>query len=177
MPPIIYDVAVSADGLIAGPHGDISKFSAEGPLVDDYFARLKTYRCAIMGRATYEFGYGHGLTPGANPYPHTDCIVFSSKLSLPADSDVEIVRDNAAERVAALKQETDGPIYLCGGGAFAGALMRHRLIDILRLKRAPILLGAGTKLFGDYDGGADLKLISSKLYDNGLLFQEFEVAR
>lgn len=177
MSPIIYDVAVSADGFIAGPQGDISKFADEGPVVDDYFARLKTYRCAIMGRATYEFGYDYGLTPGDNPYPHMRCMVFSKRLILPPGSEVEIVQKDAATNVKTLKQETDGAIYLCGGGAFAGSLLAHGLIDNLRLKRAPIVLGAGTKLFGDYDGGADLKLLSSKLYDQGLLFQEFEVMK
>ena len=35
MHPIIYDVAVSLDGFIAGVSGDISKFAHEGPVVDD----------------------------------------------------------------------------------------------------------------------------------------------
>jgi len=175
MSSVIYDVAVSADGFIAGPQGDISKFATQGPVVDDYFARLKTYACAVMGRATYEFGYEHELKPGDNPYPHMRCVVFSSSLTLPSNSKMEIVRGDATEHVAALKQEINDPIYLCGGGAFAGALMRNGLIDILRLKRAPIVLGAGTKLFGDYAGGVDLKPVKSKLYDHGLVFQEFEV--
>lgn len=70
MQPIIYDVAVSIDGYISGPGGDISKFAHEGPVVDDYFARLGQYAVAIMGRHTYEFGYRFGLEPGANPYKH-----------------------------------------------------------------------------------------------------------
>ena len=60
MQPIIYDVAVSIDGYIAGPGGDISAFPASGRLVDDYLERLADYRTVIMGRDTYEFGYRFG---------------------------------------------------------------------------------------------------------------------
>lgn len=67
MQSIIYDVAVSIDGYSAGPAADVSKFPAEGEVADDCYARLGQYRCAIMGRATYEFAYGYGLKPGENP--------------------------------------------------------------------------------------------------------------
>jgi len=175
MQPIIYDVAVSADGFIAGPSSDISKFPGEGAVVDDYFERLKTYAVAIMGRATYEFDYGFGLKPGDNPYPHMRCLVFSKRIDLPATANVDIVREGAAESVRALKEKSKGPIYLCGGGAFAGSLLKQGLIDRLRLKRAPIFLGDGVRLFGDTIANIDVKLRESKLYDNGVLYQEFEL--
>ncbi len=120
MQPVIYDVAVSADGFISGPAGDISKFPHDGKVVDDYFERLKTYSCAIMGRATYEFGYGFGLNPGDNPYPHMKTIVFSKSIALPEKAVVELIRDAVAEHIHSLKQTCEGPIYLCGGGRFAG---------------------------------------------------------
>lgn len=54
MQPLIYDVAVSIDGYIGGPDGDISQFAQDGAVVDDYTARLGLETCAtaIMGRAT-----------------------------------------------------------------------------------------------------------------------------
>lgn len=175
MQPIIYDVAVSADGFISGPSADISKFPHQGQVVDDYMERLQTYSCAIMGRATYEFGYGFGLEPGANPYPHMNCVVFSKSIDLPADAVVEVVRDDAAGRIEDLRRSSAGPIYLCGGGQFAGWLLASGKIDLLRLKRAPIFLGGGTRLFGDHVGGFVPRLRSSRLYDDGVLFQEFEL--
>jgi len=105
---IIYDVAVSIDGCIAGPDGDISAFAEGGPVVEDYQARLRTYSCAIMGRATYEFGYRFGLAPGANPYPHMDCYVFSRTLEVPAGSDVHVFRDRAKETITNLKAQQNG---------------------------------------------------------------------
>lgn len=175
MQAIIYDVAVSADGYIAGPHADIAKFPAGGQIVDDYLNRLKSYSCAIMGRMTYEFGYRFGLEPGENPYPHMHCVVFSRHIDLPADTEVEIVRTKAAERIRQLRRNGTSPVYLCGGGQFAGWLLSLGMIDKLRLKRAPIFLGSGTRLFGDRTEDFDARLLASKLYDDGCLYQDFDL--
>lgn len=175
MQPIIYDVAVSIDGFIAGPDGDISGFAESGPVVDDYLARLETYACAIMGRATYEFGYRFGLKPGDNPYPHMDCLVFSQTLALPSGSKVTIVDETAQEHARGLKRDAPGPIYLCGGGAFASSLLEVGLIDILRLKRAPIILGDGVRLFERRSVLPKANHVGSKLYDDGYIFQEFRL--
>lgn len=174
---IIYDVAVSIDGYIAGPDGDISKFPSTGQIVDDYTARLQTYSCAIMGRATYEFGYRYGLEPGQNPYPHMRTIVFSRSIELPDDADVEIVRGNAGPVLDEIRNTQPHPIYLCGGGKFAGSLLSDGQIDTLRLKRAPLILGSGTPLFEGalWNGGATC--IGTEIHDDGYLFQEYRLDR
>jgi dihydrofolate reductase len=134
MQPIIYDVAVSADGFIAGASGDVSLFSHTGEVVDDYTARLQTYATVLMGRATYEFGYAFGLEPGRNPYPWAQSLVISKTIELPADAQVEQVTD-PLPRIERLRAEAPGPIYLCGGGILAGMLLRAGQITQLRLKR------------------------------------------
>lgn len=177
MQPIIYDVAVSLDGYIAGPGGDITRFAHQGPVVDDYFARMAGYAAAIMGRNTYEFGYRFGLKPGDNPYEHMRTIVCSTSLQLPEGSAVAIEKSLDRDKVQMLKQTAAGPIYLCGGGAFAGELLLQGEIDFLRLKRAPVLLGAGTHLFNGVSRPPELVALETQTYDNGYLFQEFEVKR
>ena len=173
MHPVIYDVAVSVDGVIAGPGQDISKFAHDGAVVDDYRDRLAGYACAIMGRHTYEFGYRFGMAPGDNPYPHMETYVFSRTLALPEDADVTCIAEAPEDIVRGLKSTSSGPIYLCGGGQFAAALLRHRLIDRLRLKRAPIVLGGGTPLFDPGPGDTSLRLTTETSYGDGYLFQEF----
>ncbi|MCE7998310.1 MAG: deaminase [Rhodobiaceae bacterium] len=175
MQPIIYDVAVSADGFICGASDDVSRFPHSGPVVEDYLERMSTYSCALMGRRTYEFGYTHGLPPGANPYPGLQSLVFSASIALPKDAEVgvEIVTQASLERIDELKQTSSGPIYLCGGGNFAGWLLSHERIDMLRLKRAPIFYGSGVSLFGSHEGPISARLTKSQLYDDGVLFQEF----
>lgn len=175
MHPIIYDVAVSIDGYIAGPEGDITGFADDGAVVDDYAARMATYRVAIMGRATYEFGYRFGLKPGQNPYPAMRTIVFSQSLVCPDDCAVDIRRQTERSDLERLKHTADGPIYLCGGGTFAGQLLDWGLIDICRFKRAPIVLGSGTHLFGGQPQSARLEEIERKAYPGGYIFQVFRV--
>ncbi|MGX9355750.1 dihydrofolate reductase family protein [Roseobacteraceae bacterium S113] len=171
MHPIIYDVAVSRDGYISGPNGDISQFAHDGPVVDDYAARMAEYTAAIMGRTTYEFGYAYGLAPGQNPYPHMQTHVFSETLCCPENCDVSVVRSRDPDHIQDLKAAACGPIYLCGGGAFASWLLAHGLIDRLILKRAPIVLGGGTKLFGETPARALPQCQVIKRYDNGYLLE------
>lgn len=177
MQPVIYDVAVSIDGYIAGPDGDISQFAHDGPVVEDYFTRLTTYSCAIMGRATYEFGYRFGLEPGTNPYPHLKTIVFSQSIALPEQREIEVVSGEPARYIADLREQATKPVYLCGGGQFAGSLLSARLIDRLRLKRAPVILGGGTKLFADIPCPSGLSCVETKPFDNGYVFQEFVIQK
>ena len=176
MHPLIYDVAVSIDGFISGPGGDISRFAHEGLVVEDYAARLASYAVAVMGRATYEFGYGFGLKPGENPYPHMRTLVFSRSIELPPDSRVETVRAGAGRAVAELKATAEGPVYLVGGGAFAASLLSAGLIDRVRLKRAPVLLGGGVRVFGeDAASSATFECLRTRSHDDGYVFQEFAV--
>lgn len=173
MQPIIYDVAVSADGFIAGAGSDISSFPHSGKIVDDYVERLTGYGTVLMGRSTYEFGYRFGLAPGANPYPHARSIVVSNTLNLPADAEVEIQRTIDGGWLNALRRSAKKPVYLCGGGLVASAIANIGEIQVLRLKRAPIILGGGTPLFADLRRRLALKLEVQVDYGGGLIFQEF----
>ncbi|MCK0139544.1 dihydrofolate reductase family protein [Aliiroseovarius sp. F47248L] len=149
MRKIIYDVAVSLDGFIAAPGGDASAFPGEGDHIAPYFDRLAGYGTVIMGRHTYEYGYGFGLEPGARAYPHMDHHIFSTSINLPDNADITIVRSDWLSYLSKLRSATGMPIYLCGGGQFAGWVLQQGLIDELIIKAAPITLGAGIPLFSD----------------------------
>lgn len=173
MQPIIYDVAVSADGFIAGPNSDVSAFPHQGAIVDDYLARLATYSTALMGRLTYEFGLNQGLALGANPYPAMRCIVVSSTLSLPGNN-VEVWRDLSG--LQSLRETAPGPIYLCGGGVLASAIAAAGHLTHLTLKRAPVVLGAGTPLFAGLEQAHRLRLLEQTDYGEGSLLQSSRVS-
>lgn len=176
MRKLIYDVAVSLDGFIAGPNGDLSGFLMQGDHVDAYFERLRGYTSGVVGKATYEIGYTWGLKPGVNPYPHLDVHVCSHSIDLPADSAVKAVRTDAADFVRGLKQAGEGDIYLCGGGALAGSLARARLIDRLILKLNPVALGAGIPLFGEggFDPAQAFRLSGTETYKSGVVLITYD---
>lgn len=175
MHPVIYDVAVSADGFICGAGGDVAAFPHSGPVVEDYTARLGTYASVLMGRATYEFGYGFGLPPGANPYPGMEAVVVSTSIELPSGAEVRVLRCGLAAEVDRLRR-AHGPVYLCGGGALAGAMLDAGLLGRLRLERAPVLLGRGVRPFGDHAEPVPTRLMESRAYEDGVVYQEFDLA-
>ncbi|WP_373518949.1 dihydrofolate reductase family protein [Pricia sp.] len=80
MKRIIYYVATSIDGFIAGPKDDASGFTATGEGVARYLEDLKDFKTVIMGRRTYEFGYKYGLEPGQPAYSHMQHYIFSKTL-------------------------------------------------------------------------------------------------
>lgn len=176
MQPIIYDVAVSVDGYISGPAGDISLFAHDGPVVADYQSRMAQYSTAIMGRNTYTFGYAFGLEPGQNPYQQMRTVVFSGSIDLPGNSAVEVCREFDRDAVLRIKSDAAGPVYLCGGGQFAGWLLQEGLIDRVILKRAPAVLGGGVPLFGATGYSSALRRVATKSYDNGYLLEEYLTA-
>tara|TARA_B100001778_G_scaffold325481_1_gene321032 strand:+ start:227 stop:775 length:549 start_codon:yes stop_codon:yes gene_type:complete len=176
---IVYHVATSLDGFIAHSDGSIDGFAMDGPHLPDYLNALKNYAVAIMGRKTYEFGYSYGLQPGQNPYPNMETYVFSSSLQMPEDGldgppEIHTVREDFIPRILELKKSAKGPIYLCGGGQFAGLLMQEALVDRLILKLNPVTFGSGLPLWGTESGTINhWKVMHQKVYENGVMLLEY----
>ena len=172
---IIYDVAVSLDGFIEGPDGDLGHFPAEGSHVEAYQNRLTTYSTVIMGRGTYEAGYGFGMAKGAAPYAGMDHHVFSTRLTLPADSPVNVVRTEWAKALTHICNDGTGDIYLCGGGRFAAFVANLGLLSVLRLKVAPVLLGGGRPLFDGLEHPENLQHLGRTEHTGGVVTAEYAV--
>ena len=176
MRPLVYDVAISVDGFIAGPDHDLSPYLYEGDHVPAYMARLSQYDATLMGRHTYTAGYAFGLEPGQRAYPHMEHYVFSRTLELPADSPVRLLRDDPVGFTRDLKASEGGTIYLCGGGSLAGQLLSAGLIDTLILKINPVALGGGTPLFGAQPAPANMRLIDTHVYDSGVTLVRYALS-
>lgn len=171
---LVYDVAVTLDGFIARLDGSFQGFVLEGPHVAAYRRRLQDYTAVIMGRKTYEVGYAFGLQPGQAAYPHLHNVVVSSTLECVA-GDIDVVPgDQAAAAVEKLKAETDGEIYLCGGGELAGRLLHLGLIDRLVLKRNPVTFSQGIPLFAGAPCDVTWQWEGQETYGNGVVCQFFQ---
>lgn len=167
---IIYYVAISLDGFISGPNEDISGFVGEGDGVSKYLSDLADFDTVIMGRKTYEFGYKFGLKPGKPPYPQMSHYIFSNTLSF-EDPDPKVhVRPVNLREIEIIRNQTGTDIYLCGGGQFAGWLWDNNLIDVLKVKLNPLILGSGTRIFGESKRSFKLELTESTTYEKGLQF-------
>jgi dihydrofolate reductase len=168
MRKLVYDVAASIDGFISHEDGSVEGLLHEGQHVVDYQERLRSYDTVLMGKKTYEWGYQFGLEPGKRPYPHMRHYVFSRSLRLPG-GDVTVVDRDAIAVVERLKAEEGSDIYLCGGGAFAGFLLDHRLVDRLVIKVNPILFGHGVRLFGGSSTKIAVTAMEARPYSNGVV--------
>lgn len=176
MRKIVYYVASSLDGFISGPQEDVSGFIPTGNGVDQYLADLEYFDTVIMGRRTYEFGYNYGLEPGQLAYPHMRHYIFSKTLKLENPDPKLEVKDIDLEEITKLQNEEGSEIYLCGGGQFAGWLLKNQKIDILKVKLNPLILGDGIRLFGESSKEYRLQLLDTEHYDNGLQIITYQIS-
>lgn len=177
MRKIVYYVASSLDGFIAGIDDDISKFVPKGKGVDKYLSDLQNFETVIMGRRTYEFGYKFGLVPGQPAYPHMMHHIFSDTLKLNELADNVQIENKSIERIKQIIKNAKTDIYLCGGGEFAGWLLDNGLIDILKLKLNPIILGEGIPIFGNSKASSVGRLITKESFDGEFDILTYELKK
>ncbi|THA25983.1 dihydrofolate reductase [Streptomyces sp. RKND-216] len=170
MRKLVYCIASSLDGFVAGPDGaDPTGPDGFWPTPEDYVAHLVAelpeilpgaaraalgvtaegthFDTVLEGRRSYEVGLKAGVT---DAFPHLRHLVFSRTLTESPDPAVELVATDPVARVRELKQEPGKDIWLVGGGELAGALYAE--IDRLIVKLGPLTLGTGIPLFGASTG-------------------------
>lgn len=173
MSTLTYHVGISLDGFIAQRDHSITGFLMTGPHVDDFVASLAEHDTVLMGRRTYEFGVRQGVT---SPFPHLRQVVASSTWSGPVDPAVEVVAGDVVALATALKRASRAGVWLCGGGALAGALLAAGVIDRVEVKLYPVVLGAGVPMFGDVAATRALALRDHRAYPNGVQRLRYAVA-
>ena len=175
MNKIIYYVATSLDGFISGLDEDISGFVGVGNGIQKYLDDLKGFETVIMGRKTYEFGYKYGLVPGKLAYPHMNHFIFSRSLSFENPDEKLVAKGLDISDILKIRADSKTDVYLCGGGQLAGWLLEHELIDVLKLKVNPLILGRGVRLFGDSIKSYSLNLMDAEKYEAGLLINTYQI--
>ena len=175
MRDIVYYVATSMDGFIGGSNDAFGFFAHNGNGVEKYLQDLKSFDTVIMGRKTYEFGYRFGLEPGKPAYPHMKHYIFSDTLTFEEQDSSIVVEPLNLGTILALKRRQGSPIYLCGGGQFAGWLLENEQIDVLKIKLNPFIMGSGIRIFGDVKKRCRTRLMDSTCYDQGLQIMTFSI--
>jgi dihydrofolate reductase len=191
MRKLIVTTMMTLDGVMqapGGPEEDTSDGFAFGgwtvPFVDDMGLEAKAAELSVpfdllLGRRTYEIFASYWPNE-----PHSDIgkplndatkyVVSRSRLAL--DWGPSVLIEDAAEGVAALKQE-DGPeLQVHGSGNLAQTLIRHGLVDEYHLWVFPLVLGQGRRLFADGTVPATLRLVDSKVSPTGVFMGTYEPA-
>ena len=73
-----------------------------------------------------------------------------------------------AGEVRRLKQRYDGDILIAGSAQLVQSLLELDLIDELRLMVFPVVLGKGTRLFGETSERKPLELVDSTGLEDGV---------
>ena len=96
------------------------------------------------------------------PMPKT---VFSRTMT-DADYNTTVASGDLATEVAALKERSDGDVFVFGGPTIARALIDADLIDEYRLYIHPVALGGGQPLFPTSDHRRRLRLVDVRTFDD-----------
>src|ERR671930_1535047 len=188
MAKIVVSDNVSLDGVIQDPAGD------EGFKVGGWVGLIKDSpklgklaldealgsEAMLMGRRTYEWFAARWpsrtgeLADRLNGLPK---YVVSSTLEHPTWNNSTVLTGEVLDEVSRLKQRLNGDIVIPASFGIVRALMEHELVDELRLKIFPIVLGAGERLFGETSEKRAMRLVDVRTLDGDTAFLTYERAR
>jgi dihydrofolate reductase len=183
---IVVSENVSLDGVIEDPAGD-EGFSRGGwvGLIRDRPGVSKLAlddamgsEALLLGRRTYEWfaarwpSRSGELADRLNSLPK---YVISSTLEAPEWANTKVVEGDVARAVATLKQEISGEIGVPGSFQLVRLLLEHDLVDELRLKIFPIVLGDGDRLFGETSDKKPFRLVDSRTVDGDVVVLTYGV--
>jgi len=170
---IIVNAGTSADGFIARLDGDIEWLTSRPKPPGFYGMRdfVTSVDAKILGRITYE----KSLEMGAKFDGKTKTYIFSSKPPANPASGVEFVTEPIpafAKRVRAAEGKN---IWMMGGGGVIASFLDAGAIDQLIVTVTPVLIGEGIPLIAQRHRHVELKLLSSRQFDDGVVQNHYEV--
>jgi dihydrofolate reductase len=134
----------------------------------------------LLGRRSYEWfaarwpSRSGDLADRLNSLPK---YVVSSTLEDPDWTNTTVLKGDVVNEVSKLKQERGGEINVPASFQLARTLMEHDLVDELRLKIFPVVLGAGERLFGETSDKKPMRLVDTRTVGDGLAILTYEPVR
>jgi dihydrofolate reductase len=163
---------VSLDGVMQAPGGEEFKYPGwsfdfdRGDEGNDFKLQETMETDALLiGRTTYEsFAGAWPNREGefADKFNTMPKYVVSSTLQDPEWNNTTVLKGNAAEEAAKLKEDIDGIIQTPGSNRLVQDLLENDLVDELHLMVFPVVLGTGQRLFGEYSNRMDWKLTDAR---------------
>ncbi len=166
---------VTLDGFFEGPDHGIDWHNVDEEFNRFAIEQLDTIGVIVFGRVTYLGMASYWPTPLAseddpvvaglmNRMPK---IVLSRTLDKAEWNNTRLIKNNAAEEIARLKQQSAKDLAIFGSANLAASLQNLGLVDEYRLMLNPIVLGGGTPLFQSINQPLKLKLIKTRVFSSG----------
>lgn len=173
MRKVILDLAITLDGFIEGPNGEIDWCIMDDDMDFDGF--LETIDTIFYGRVSYD-SWGN-FQPDENA-KETEVqfwknlhakkkYVFSSQKR--TGEKATYINANIAENVEDIKRQSGKNIWLYGGASLIKTFNELGIIDIYRISLHPIALGKGKPLFEDLKNRLNLRLINTNVFKSGVV--------
>jgi len=181
MRKIILDLAVTLDGYIEGPNGEIDWLVKDETIDfgDILINILADIDIIFYGRVSYEkWGNYH---PGDNAskklkaaydllHSKTKYVFSTTKTS---DDKAIFINANIKQQVQEIVQQPGKNIWLYGGGKLITTFINLDLVDVYRLAVHPVILGSGSPLFKDIKERALLELRDAKAFNSGVVLLNY----
>jgi dihydrofolate reductase len=188
MGKIVVSDNVTLDGVVQDPAGD------EGFRVGGWVGLIKDRpelaklaldealgtEALLLGRRTYEWlaarwpSRSGELADRLNSLPK---YVVSSTLENPEWNNSTVLKGDVLNEASRLKHELKGEIVVPASFRLVRTLMEHDLVDELRLKIFPVVLGAGERLFGETSDKKAMRLVDTQTVEGDIVFLTYERVR
>ena len=182
MRKLILFMHVSLDGFVANSKKAIDWVKVDEEIFDYSNKFIENSDTALYGRVTYQMMEAYWPTAADSPsatkhdlehskwYNNATKLVLSRTIkSTNKKTKVIEIKD-----LIKIKQEKGKDILIFGSPGAAHSLMQEKLIDEYWLFVNPILLAEGTPLFSNLKNKINLKLLTTKVFSNGVVALRYE---
>jgi dihydrofolate reductase len=188
MGKIVISENVSLDGVIQDPAGDegfrhggwVGRIAALPEVAQVALDEALGAEALLLGRRSYEWlaarwpSRSGELADRLNSLPK---YVVSSTLADPDWNNSTVLKGDVVAEVAKLKDDLEGEIVVPASFRLVHTLIDHDLVDELRLKIFPVVLGAGERLFGETSDKKPMRLVDTQTLGDGVAFLTYELVR
>jgi dihydrofolate reductase len=174
MGTVIFDISMSLDGFITaasqsaetpmGPGGDAVHEWAfgEDPVNAEYMRRAGASTGAVIcGRRTYDTSlpWWEGNGPTGEQRKPVIVVTHTEPSDKPTDGVYTFITGGVAAALTEARAVAgDGDVTIMGGADIGRQYLDAGLVDELSIHVAPVIFGAGTRLFGEVDAHLPLAL-------------------
>ena len=185
MGKIVISDNVSLDGVVEDPAGDegfrlggwVGKIADRQGVNKAVLDEALGTEAWLLGRRSYEWFAGRWpsrtgeLADRLNSLPK---YVVSSTLEDAHWNNSRVLKGDVVTEASKLKRELDGDIVVPASFQLVITLMEHDMVDELRLKIYPVVLGAGERLFGETSDKRPMRLVGTQTLDDDVAFLTYE---
>ena len=186
MGKIVVSDNVSLDGVIQDPAGDegfgrggwVGLIKDRPELSQLALDEALGANALLLGRRSYEWfaarwpSRSGELADRLNSLPK---YVVSSTLEEPNWNNSTVLKGDSVDEVSKLKQDLNGDIVVPASFQLVRTLLEHDLVDEVRLKIFPVVLGAGERLFGETSDKKPMRLVDTKTIDGDVAYLIYKV--